>query len=517
MKTKVFVIIIALFIGTRQGLFAQDIRDALLFGQSNLTGTARSLGMAGTSVALGADYGTVSINPAGIATATKSYLMISPSLQIIGSTSDYLGNSVSSSKSSFGLSNFGLISTANKPTDNSFKGLTLALGYNQIANSSVSIQAEGFNTKNSMSYFFASLANGIDFSTINQDDYYYTYIGWQAYLIDTLPGTTNQYRGVVDKDIYQEYSEDRKFRIGEWNLALAGNWDNRLFIGMGVGIQDISGKKEISLYEEDSKNLHQVYNPANGQYDFQSALFYETVRSSGVGINATLGVLFYPTDYFRLGFSLKSPTAISMKDVYAAALDPVKFDGGNPNTFSAQTNEFVSRYSVTSPYELNAGALLLIGKAGLIQADFNFKDYTQIRYNSRDAVAAFSGLNKLISNYFSQTYRIRIGGEMKLDNFYLRAGGGYVGGILSEQGKVYYDENGNKNTINPAQIIYSLGVGYKSRGVFFDLAMLHQARIEKFLPYSIDEQKYPTLTPVPAVVAKYGLNNVAFTIGFIID
>ncbi len=517
MKTKVLAIIIALFIGKVGGIFAQDVRDALLFGQSNLSGTARSMGMAGTSVALGADYGTVSINPAGIATATKSYLMISPALQIIGSSSDYLGNSVSDSKSSFGLSNLGLIATSNSATESSFKGLTLALGYNQIANSSVALQATGFNTKNSMSYFFASIANGIDYSTINPDDYYYTYIGWQSLLIDTVPGSATQYQGIVDKDINQEYTEDRKFRIGEWNFALAGNWDNRLFIGLGVGIQDISGKKEYSIYEEDTKNLHQVDDPANGKYAFQSALFYESIRSSGVGINATLGVIFYPMDYLRIGFSLKSPTAISMKDVYAASLDPVKFDSGNPNTFSAQTNEFETRYSVTSPYELNAGALLLIGKAGLIQADFNFKDYTQIKFNSRDAVAAYSGLNRLIGNYLAQTYRVRIGGEMKLDNFYLRAGGGFVSGVLSEQGKIYYDEQGNKKSVNPSQIIYSLGVGYRTRGVFFDLAMLHQERIEKFLPYSIDEQAYPNLTPVPAIVTKYGLNDIVFTIGFIID
>ena len=61
MKKIVFLLITAFSIP----LQAQDISDAVRFAQENLNGTARFRSMGGAFGALGGDFSSININPAG--------------------------------------------------------------------------------------------------------------------------------------------------------------------------------------------------------------------------------------------------------------------------------------------------------------------------------------------------------------------------------------------------------------------------------------------------------------------
>ncbi len=507
---KVFVFLI---IAGFQILQGQDIRDAIRFGGSELSGTARSMGMAGTSVALGADFGTLATNPAGIGLNQNSYFLISPSLQIVSSSTDYLENSTVASRSGFGFSNLGFI-VSSKNSGENLKSFAIALGYNQLSNFSQRTHASGFNKYNSFTYFLASAANGINYFEINQDDHYYPYIAWDTYAIDTMPGEASLYQGAVKNNIQQDLIQDIKGRIGEWTVAFSGNFGNRLFIGLGIGIRSLSYRYETAYLEEDSQNLHQTNDPNTGETDFQSLGFYETVYGSGTGINASLGAIIHPTDYLRVGISLKSPTITSVRERFQASINPMQFDTGQP--LSATTLEFSNTYNLTNSYEARLGALFLLQKTGLIQVEFGIKDYTQTRFEARGLAGstAFSQLNREISDYMNFVYTLRGGGELKLDNFYVRAGYAYIASPLNEKGQIYYDLQGNQQTLDHSKHIVSAGFGYRVKGIFFDLAFLREMRKDKYLPYSIDFNTYPDLQPVPTVTSSVNLNDIVFTLGF---
>ena len=67
-------------LGLASPLFAQNQDDALRYSRLQFGGPARTLGIAGANVALGADLGNLSSNPAGLGLFQRSEISISPGL-----------------------------------------------------------------------------------------------------------------------------------------------------------------------------------------------------------------------------------------------------------------------------------------------------------------------------------------------------------------------------------------------------------------------------------------------------
>ena len=75
-------------------VFAQNIDDVVRYSQTNTGGTALSLGMGGATGAVGGDFSSTSINPAGLGLYRQSELVISPSIFNFTGNADYYGTSV---------------------------------------------------------------------------------------------------------------------------------------------------------------------------------------------------------------------------------------------------------------------------------------------------------------------------------------------------------------------------------------------------------------------------------------
>ena len=84
--------ILAVFLFSAFGLMGQEAFDALRYSQSEINGTARSIGMANAFGALGGDLTALGINPAGIAVYRSSEISFSPILSIAGLNSDFKGS-----------------------------------------------------------------------------------------------------------------------------------------------------------------------------------------------------------------------------------------------------------------------------------------------------------------------------------------------------------------------------------------------------------------------------------------
>ena len=104
---KKIAITTAALILTLQGLFAQNVDDALRYSQIFYTGTARFMSMGGAFTALGGDLSALSQNPGGLGIFRTSEISVSPQLfhnsteaNFKGLNKDYLYN--------FGLRQAGL-------------------------------------------------------------------------------------------------------------------------------------------------------------------------------------------------------------------------------------------------------------------------------------------------------------------------------------------------------------------------------------------------------------------------
>ena len=147
---------------------AQTTSDALRYSFIELGGgTARTMGLGGSMGALGADYSTLSTNPAGLAMYRSSEFVITPTFQVNRTQSLLAGannSSNSENANDFSLSNVGII-FASQPTASNWKTMNFGIGMNKLANFSQEFTFEG-TSKGSIVDRWVELANGFTPFTI---------------------------------------------------------------------------------------------------------------------------------------------------------------------------------------------------------------------------------------------------------------------------------------------------------------------------------------------------------------
>ena len=108
-------------------------KDVFTLTQQNFGfGTARSMGMAGAFTSLGADMASMSLNPAGLGMYRSSDLSFSPMMGF--QSADNSAMSWGDNKQSrFAVSNIGVAFNIYEDSHTRLTSMTLALGYNRIA------------------------------------------------------------------------------------------------------------------------------------------------------------------------------------------------------------------------------------------------------------------------------------------------------------------------------------------------------------------------------------------------
>jgi len=111
--------------------------DAFRYSQSQLVGSARTLGFAGAQSALGADLTSLNTNPAGLGYYRKSEYAISPNFVIPSSNSTANGSGpISDSKVVFNINNMGIAICGLRDdiVESKWRGGTFALGLTRTMN-----------------------------------------------------------------------------------------------------------------------------------------------------------------------------------------------------------------------------------------------------------------------------------------------------------------------------------------------------------------------------------------------
>jgi len=114
---------------------AQAPDDALRLSLNRPIGTARSLSLSNAVGALGGDYTSIGINPAGVAVYRSSEFTFTPSLTINNTNSNYYGYSADDDKISFPLQQIGFVGTY-RPMREVTSGLVsshFSIGYQRTA------------------------------------------------------------------------------------------------------------------------------------------------------------------------------------------------------------------------------------------------------------------------------------------------------------------------------------------------------------------------------------------------
>ncbi len=483
---------------------AQNFQDAARFSQLTSQSTARSMGIGGAVGAVGADFGALSVNPAGIGLYRRGEFSFSPSIRANRVDGDYLGISTEEQSGAFSISNIGLVSVsgaADKQRSSGWRSWGYAVGLNRVADFNRTYFYRGQSTSNAGAEFFAldatqnsDAAGQIISNPDNGPEY--GYLAYENYLID-YDSVQGQYRTYADSrqgPLNQQRTVRERGGISELLFSFGGNRNERLMIGGTVGLPFVRYTRESTFTESDANN---------SIVDFAQYQFSEGLRTTGLGINLKLGVIFKPSDAFRFGVAVHTPTWMSLQDQYNANME--NNSEGYHGTTNSSIPQYDLSYSIRTAWRGVLSATAFAGRWGFISADYEYVGYknARVNYETTENQAAFG------VGYFSTTQRIvnedlkanlvgasnfRIGGEGHLDNFYFRAGVGFY----SSPYKNDFFSNGRTD--------YAAGIGFRGQRSFIDMAVVQSQYKNSENPYVLDYV-------VPVANLTNSLTNLTVTVG----
>jgi len=430
------------------------VEDALRFSQYGSTGTARINSLGGTSNSLGGDLSNIHNNPAGLGFFQNSEFSFTAGYSEWYAATTLLGRSNNFNTTNFSLPNLGVvISRAKGPLEvGDWRGGSFGLSINRQAN---------YNTD------FGYFSNQLDQGSIL--DYYvdvYNNQGvpggtdglfFDAFLINPITGGGYDYSPNATLSLEKTEKVQNEGNMSQIGFSYGGNYKNKLFIGASLGINSISYRS--------TKTYNEEFLDDNNQTSLFSSL-QENLNLDGSGINVGLGIIYKPVDQLNVGLNFKSPTWTQFNEEYDADIfanffppyqDP---ESGNISESDAQTDLFVSSYSLRTPMRIGTGITYFFGKNGFLTADANFLDYSSA--NLRSNVFNTDQDNAEISSLYGQTINYSVGGELRIKMFRVRAGYAYFGDPIANPGNL--DRSTNQ---------LSGGIGVKLSSFSVDLGLVN--------------------------------------------
>jgi len=444
---------IALFAAS--SVFAQNELDALRYSQIDVTGTARYSAMGGAFGALGGDMSSMSVNPAGIGVFTKTTGSVSLGILSAGTDATYLGMQSSDTKMNANIGNAGFVARferkRGKDKQWAWKAFHLGLSYNRTANFQRTTSIVGVNTSSSVIDGWVNQLNndGINYANIPTElapgsEFSNAYMGWGTFLIDTLPGSVNSYMRNV-APFYgqtQQIRETTKGSMGEIALSFGGNFGNALYIGTTIGIPRLNYELERTYSESDTQDS--ITN-------FASFSNTDYLRATGNGFNIKFGMIYRPVKWLRMGAAIHTPTWFQIDEEFTSS---VTSDLENAGQYTLATLNGAFDYRLQTPFRAIGSLAFVVGKIGLITADYEYVNYSLAQLKSRSY--SFDAENANVKNQLNWAGNIRLGTEWRIKSFSIRGGFGINGNPYT--GKYSFD-----NTR------YSLGAGFRLKRFFVDL------------------------------------------------
>lgn len=463
---------------------SQSIDDIVRYSQTNSGGTALSLGMGGATGAVGGDFSNAVSNPGGLALYRQSEFGGSVAIFNNSTSSNFYGSVEDDRKYNFNIQNMHLVlhyPAANRLKTSGWMSSTLAFGYNKTSNLSEQWTFRGFNPTSSIVDAIGASANGLVPDKLVSADQYTAY---NAYLIDPISDTNGvtsyvSLLGPAGGNVTQRGTYESRGRVGETSVSYAGNYSNRLYIGAGLSIRRIIFEKDFSYTERDDQDSISTFN---------SLTLTNTQSDRATAIALRGGLVYRVTDFIRLGASALIPLDYTVNTDFTytmtSDLSTGNFTSDYPGTF---------KYKIRTPARYTGSVAFVIGKNGIISADYEAVDYSRSRLVENTGV--FDNTNDAIRTKLNATGNIRIGGELRFDEMYLRGGYQRLGDP--------YASNLNNQQVQ----IYSLGGGYRTNAIYIDLAY----------NYSRQEKDYYAYNPNFALVSPANLSlqrhQLVFSIG----
>lgn len=498
MKNIFFLLTIAFFMP--YFIQAQDLTDALRYSSIQVQGTARSGSMGNAFGALGGDFTSASINPAGLGLYRSSEFTVTP---ISGSTkveSSYYGTGMENSDYKFSLNNMSYVYAVPVAAKNEagIVSVSVGVGYNRVKDLNSDAVIQGYDVNGSYMDYFSDRANQGTWSD------FYEELAWKTDMLLYDENAQEYYSDLQDANYGQSQRKtySKNGSIDEYSFVLGMNFNHKLYVGMAWGINDLYYSEGTTIYEADDNN-NKPDIPYFNNYQFNS--YFSTY---GTGHNFKFGLIYKPVNELRLGVSIHTPTYYHLHDNFNTSMfsDITYEDGRDTYSEYSPYNEY--DYHLQTPMRTTFSGAYIIGRKGLISVDYELVNYGKAKLKDGADGYDFYDENAEINEAYKNSGNLRIGGEfMATNNVSVRGGFEY-------HGSAYDDVAFGTSQLNSEakKLVYAAGIGYRT-GLFFADIAYRYSTLEDF------DYPYPTLSsndyPAPAAASFNTIkNDVLFTLGF---
>jgi len=440
---------------------AQNSVDVLRYSRTMVGGTARAMGHGGAFGAIGADFTSLSINPAGIGLYKKSEFSFTPTFYLSNIKSDLHGNFGSDKKDNLNMNNYGLVLVSGDKAKNAWKFIQFGMGVNRLANFNYNYFIANNNTTSSLMSDYQLRAYGQHPDDL---DPFSTDLAWYNYLLeDTVRlnnGALAYTSPLADGGVYQQLAKKTWGSINELNISFGSTYNDVFYVGGSVGFPFLRYFEEAAYLEEDK---------ADTVANFYKFIKDDYLETRGNGVNFKFGVIVRPSGWLRVGLAFHSPTWYSMNDYYYSTITRY-WDNGDKDSKTSPYGRY--DYNLNTPMKIVGSAAFTIARFLLLSGDVEYLDYSS---GSLDALTyRFTEENEQIKNKYTSALNLKAGAELRLRPISFRAGLGYFGSP--------YADNINDGQIWRA----SAGVGYRDRQFFMDLAYVYTIKKEDYYLYNPD-------------------------------
>ena len=456
---------------------AQETYENTKLIDNDLNGTARYVGMGGAMEALGADLSTIGTNPAGLGLFRKGKADLS--FGLVNQT---------------GMNKFNSLSKTNM----SFDQIGVVFNLSKTPNASINI---GFNYHKSRNFDqLLNAANTLNNASQNKLTYQkyrnqvfkerkdLTYSQLDALYMDNLlyDNRTKKYYNFPATGYL--YNQENKGYIGEYDMNLSANLNDRVYLGLTMGIHDVHYKG----YAEYTENF--VPNANN----IPGLTLNDSREITGTGFDVKLGAIVRPMaeSPFRLGAYIHTPVWYDLTTSNYTVLT----DGtARPNV--GETYDF----RVNTPWKFGLSAGTTLADRIALGATYEYAAYNAMQTRIKDGGTydwyygtyyESSHNDRAMNNHTEDALKgqhtLKLGAEARItDHFSLRAGYNYLSalykdaavkdGSLNSPGTYYASSTSYVNWKDTNR--FTFGMGWNVWRFNIDLAYQYSQQNSTFYPF----------------------------------
>lgn len=456
---------------------AQETYENTKLIDNDLNGTARYVGMGGAMEALGADLSTIGTNPAGLGLFRKGKADLS--FGLVNQT---------------GMNKFNSLSKTNM----SFDQIGVVFNLSKTPNASINI---GFNYHKSRNFDqLLNAANTLNNASQNKLTYQkyrnqvfkerkdLTYSQLDALYMDNLlyDNRTKKYYNFPATGYL--YNQENKGYIGEYDMNLSANLNDRVYLGLTMGIHDVHYKG----YAEYTENF--VPNTNN----IPGLTLNDSREITGTGFDVKLGAIVRPMaeSPFRLGAYIHTPVWYDLTTSNYTVLT----DGtARPNV--GETYDF----RVNTPWKFGLSAGTTLADRIALGATYEYAAYNAMQTRIKDGGTydwyygtyyESSHNDRAMNNHTEDALKgqhtLKLGAEARItDHFSLRAGYNYLSalykdaavkdGSLNSPGTYYASSTSYVNWKDTNR--FTFGLGWNVWRFNIDLAYQYSQQNGTFYPF----------------------------------